>query len=82
MQQQLQVKVVSLQQTQDRLEDRARQHRQLQDEHTQQASELVRVTAELDSSKDATLTAERQLNDKTAEVSGKRILPFHAIARN
>ena len=85
MQQQLQVKVVSLHQAQDRLEDRAKQHRQLLEEHTLQASELARVTAEhtlqaselarvtaeLDSSKAAAVTAERQLSDSSGEVCGE-----------
>ena len=70
LQQQLQVKVVHLQQTQDTLEDRARQHCHLQAHSDQQAGQLTQLRAELESNVQLGAEVQRQLADKTAALSG------------
>ena len=70
LQQQLQVKVLDLQQTQDSLEERTRQHRQLLVESELQAVQLSQLRAELQGSAQEVLAAKHELAERTCAVSG------------
>lgn len=71
LQEQLQVKVINLQQTKDSLEERSRQHRQLQTQADDQSAQIVQLTAALQSSTQAETELESQLADKTSTLSGR-----------
>ena len=70
LQEQLQVKVIDLQQTQDNLEERSRQHRQLQTQADDQSAQIVQLRAALQSSTQAGAELESQLADETSTISG------------
>ena len=71
LQEQLQVKVIKLQQTEDSLEEHSRQHRQLQTQADDQFAQIVQLRAALQSSIQAGAELESQLADKTSIVSGR-----------
>ena len=71
LQQQLQVKVIKLQQTEDSLEERSRQHRQLQTQADDQSAQILQLRDALQSSTQAGAELESQLADKTSTVSGR-----------
>lgn len=71
LQEQLQVKVIKLQQTEDSLEERSRQHRQLQTQADDQSAQIVQLRAALQGSTQAGAELESQLADKTSTVSGR-----------
>ena len=70
LQQQLQLKVLDLQQTQDSLEERVRQRGQLQVESESQLAQLTQLRAELQSSGEAQRVVQRELVQKASNVSG------------
>ena len=70
LQEQLQVKVIDLQQTQDSLEERTRQHRQLQHDFNERSSWLSQLRAELQSSTEVGAELQSQLAAKTGIISG------------
>ena len=67
LQQQLQVKVLDLQQTQDSLEERVRQHRQVQIES---GSQLTQLRTELHSSTEAHYSVQQELAQRVDDISG------------
>ncbi len=73
LQEQLQVKVIKLQQTEDSLEERSRQHRQLQTQADDQSAQIVQLRAALQSSTQAGAELESQLADQTSTVSGRAV---------
>ena len=70
LQQQLQLKVLDLQQTQDSLEERTRQRGQLQAESESQLAQLTQLRLELQSSTDAQHRVQQELAQKASSVSG------------
>ena len=70
LQEQLQVKVIDLQQTQDSLEERTRQHRQLQSDHNERSTWLSQLRAELQGSTEVSAELQSQLAAKTGIISG------------
>lgn len=77
LQQQLQVKVLDLQQTQDSLEERVRQHGQL---HAMSESQLAQLRAELQSSAEAQRGMQQELAQKVNNVSGTETYSSYCIA--
>lgn len=71
LQEQLQVKVINLQQTEDSLEERSRQHRQLQTQADDQSAQIIQLRGALQSSTHGGADLESQLADKTSTVSGR-----------
>ncbi len=71
LQEQLQLKVIELQQTQDSLEERSRQHMQLQTQADDHSAQIIQLRAALQSSTQAGAELESQLADKTSTVSGR-----------
>lgn len=71
LQQQLQVKVLDLQQTRDSLEDRVRQYSLLQTESEAQLAQLTHLRAELASSDEAKHSLQQELVQKTDRISGE-----------
>ncbi len=67
--------MVDLQQTQDSLEERVRQHRQLQTDFDQQAAHLTQLRAELQSSTQSSAELQNQLADQISTVSGEQMTP-------
>ena len=70
LQQQLQVKVLNLQQTQDSLEERVRQHSQLQAESGLQAAQLIELRAELQAGAQEAKSVQAKLIEKSSSISG------------
>ena len=73
LQQQLQLKVLDLQQTQDSLEERVRQCGQLQAESESQLAQLTQLRAELQSNTEAQHIMQQELAQKASNVSGTLI---------
>lgn len=70
LQQQLQVKVLDLQQTRDSLEERVRQYSHLHSDSESQLAQLTQLRAELQSSNEARSSLQQELALKTGSVSG------------
>lgn len=74
------MKVLDLQQTQDSLEERARQHGRLHAKSESQLAQLTQLRAELHNSAEAQRDMQQELAQKVSNVSGTEIYSSDHVA--